>query len=450
MPRIVLAAALAWAFVSPAAAAQILYATAAVADRVEGFCLGPNGGMETLPAIQKDTVENPRRLLVAGDALYVAGRHKVESFQIKMNGGLESTGVTPQIHNANPYDIAVDAARTHIYVPDRSSGRIKAFPLDPVTGGILGGSVTSCALVRNDVNLQDLEVGIAAVMGVPTEVLYVTEATSPYVGGKKGRVDVFQLTNGELPDLYDDPEGAARCANPNTTTTTSTTSSTSTSLTTLTTTVTTTSTSTTVDTRFTEPLSTRKKLRNPGPFVLSGQFLYVYDARARKIIEFELVDGLFTDDEQPRVTATNEVGRFLDLIGFDGTVGGSACSPTAEACTLFGAADSQGRVRAFALKTDDDGQLVTKVPKSPQRQTDKIIETTPVRITVGAADATHFVLYVPGGEANRLHAYRVVEKVDNDGRLRLFPEAKSFSKTEKRRATFPNDAVVAQIPGTCP
>jgi hypothetical protein len=436
MSRIAVAALLACTLGSPARAAQILYATAAIPERVEGFCLGPNGGLETLPVIQQNTVENPRRLLIPpqpdgtpGDVLYVAGRHKVESFLITVNGGLESIGVTPRLHNANPYDIAVDGARTHIYVPNRGQGRIEAYPLNPETGAILGGDMTSCARMRPDVNLQDLEVGNEP----GTDVLYVTASTSPFVAGKKGRVDVFALTNGELPDLWDefvDPEGASRCGNPDATTTSTTSSTSSTSLTTLTTTVTTTTTSTTVDTRFTEPLSFRKKLRGPGPFVLDGNFLYVYDNIARKIIEFELVNGLFTDEEQPRVAATTEVGRFLDLVGFGGT--------------LMGSADSQGRVRAFGLKADGNA-LPTLLPKNPQRQTNKIIEATPVRIWVDSTDSGNAVLFMPGGEANRIHAYRVVSTSKG-----LFPEAKAFSSTEKRKATFPNDAVVAQIAGTCP
>jgi hypothetical protein len=130
------------------------------------------------------------------------------------------------------------------------------------------------------------------------------------------------------------------------------------------------------------------------------------------------------------VTATNEVGRFLDLIGFGGT--------------LFGSADSQGRVRSFALKLDDQ-DMATTLPKSPQRQTKQIIESTPVRIHVSTADSSEVVLYVPGGEANRIHAYRVVQTSKG-----LFPEAKAFSQTEKRKGTFPNDAAVAQLAGSCP
>jgi hypothetical protein len=172
-------------------------------------------------------------------------------------------------------------------------------------------------------------------------------------------------------------------------------------------------------------------MRGPGPFVLSGEFLYVYDVFARRIIEFELVDGLFTDEKQPRVAASNEVGRFLDLVGAEKLGVGQ---------TLFGAADNLGRVRAFGLKSD--GGLPTLVPKDPQRETNKIIDSTPVRIRVATTDSGEMVLYVPGGEANKIHAYRI------DGQL--FPETKDFSATEKRKGTFPNDAAVAQIAGTCP
>ena len=118
MCRIARAAALTAALVSPAAANQMLYVTAAIPNRVDAFCLGPNGGMARRPVILKDSVENPRRLLIPdrpdgspGDVLYVAGRHKVESFLIKTNGGLESIGVTRSLGSANPYDIAVDAPR---------------------------------------------------------------------------------------------------------------------------------------------------------------------------------------------------------------------------------------------------------------------------------------------------------------------------------------------------
>jgi len=444
MSRIAPAAALVVALGSPAAAEQMLYATAAVANRVEGFCLGPNGGITTLrPVIQTDTIDNPRRLLIPdkpdgspGDVLYVAGRRKVQSFRIKTNGGLESIGTTRELRNANPYDFTVDAARTHVYVPNRGTARVEAYPLNPETGGILGGDMTSCARLRSDVNLQDVEVGSAS----GAEVLYVTGSTSQFVTGKRGRVDVFQLTDGELPDLWDetiDPEGAYRCGNPDATTTSTTTSTSSTSLTTLTTTVTTTTTSTTVDTRFTQTLSTRKKMRGPGPFVLSdtnadgvADYIYVYDVFARRIIEFELTDGLFTDEKQPRVAASNEVGRFLDLIGVGQT--------------LLGAADNLGRVRAFALKADDQG-LRTRVPKKSQRQTKKIIDSTPVRIRTGTMDDTSMVLYVSGGGANRVYGYRMISTSKG-----LFPEVMAFSATERRKATYPNDVAVAQIAGSCP
>src|SRR5262249_33714550 len=140
---------------------------------------------------------------------------------------------------------------------------------------------------------------------------------------------------------------------------------------------------------------------------------------------------LFTDEKQARVTASNEVGRFLDLIGVEQVGVGQ---------TLFGAADNLGRVRAFGLRPADG--LPTFVPEEPQTQTNKIVDSTPVRIRAGAPEMGGLVLYVPGGEANRIHVYRITD--------RLFPELDPFSKTDKRKATFPNDAAVAQIAGTCP
>jgi len=466
MVRSFLAAVLASALATPATAqtsttttlpkARVLYTTAAVPNRVEGFCLGPNGGMALRPVFQEDAADNPRRLLIPnkpdgtlagtdGDVLYVAGRHRVQSFQIGVNGGLEPIG-TVQLENANPLDIAVNADRSHIYIPNRRSNRVEAYALNP-DGGIIGDvNMTSCARVPNDVTLQDLEVG----MSNGTEVLYVSEATNQSVAGKKGRIDIFQLTDGELPDLYNgaDPDAALRCGNTTTTSTTLVPTTSSTSLTTLTTTVTTTSTSTTVDTRFTETLSTRKKMRGPGPFVLASknvsgeyQFVYVYDIYARRVIEFDLPNhGLFEvdEEEQPRVAATGELGRFLDLIAFEGS--GDPIERT-----LLGAADNQGRVRTFALKMDQNGEF-TEVPKNPRlHQTNKIFDSTPVRITVGAMEDSSIVLYVPSGEANRIHAYRILSTKKG-----LFPEAKAFSSTEKRQATFPNDAAVAHIAGSCP
>jgi hypothetical protein len=428
MNRIAFAAVLAWTLISPATADEMLYATAAVQNRVDGFCVGPGGGLrEVLPVIQQDTVENPRRLLVSGSVLYVAGLTHIDSFQIGPNGGLSRIGRTKLGKNANPLDLAIDPEGTHLYVPHRASGRVEAYPLDPLTGAIFDDTdMSSCALTPVSVVLQDLDVG-----GEPGDrLLYVTASTSLFTAGKKGRVDVFGLAgDGRLPDAYAGPDCSFRCGNPDCTTTSTTTS---TSLTTLTTTVGTTTTTTTIDTSITQPLSTRKKMYAPGPFVLSGEYLYVYDSTVRQIITFELTDGLFTDEKQPRLGATDPLGRFLDLVRFGNT--------------LFGAADSKGRVRAFGLKLDDTG-LPTKVPKSPQRNTEELVETTPVRITVGSG-GEHGTLYVPGGESNRLYAYHLMMKTTNSG-THLFPEFKWFSRSEKRKSTFPNDVALAPI-GACP
>jgi hypothetical protein len=106
----------------PAAAGQILYATAAIGNRVEGFCVRDNGGLAPSPLREMDTIENPRRVIVSGDALYVAGTTRVEAFKIDASGRLTSLGRTPFVDGANPRDIAVDPART-LSTPREASPR---------------------------------------------------------------------------------------------------------------------------------------------------------------------------------------------------------------------------------------------------------------------------------------------------------------------------------------
>jgi hypothetical protein len=441
MRRLAFATVLAWALVMPAHADQMAYVTAAVQNRVDGFCIGPGGGLrELLPVIQQPTVENPRRLLVADGVLYVAGVTHIDSFQIGPNGGLTRIGRTKLGRNANPLDLAIDPERTHLYVPHRASGRVEAYPLDSATGAIIDDTdMTSCALTPATVSLQDLEVGGEA----GSRLLYVTASTSLFTTGKKGRIDVFGLSaDGRLPDAYAGEDCSFRCGNPDCTTTSTTTS---TSLTTLTTTVTTSTTTTTLDDKITQPLSTRKKMYAPGPFVISdvdgddvADYLYVYDNTVRQVITFDLTGGLFTGDKQERAGSTDTFGRFLDLVRYGNT--------------LFAASDNDGRVRAFALKLQDGESPPTpptKVPKSPQRSTNEIVESTPIRIAV-TDGGDHGILYIPGGEANRLYAHRLFEKQDKKtGEIRLYPEPRNFSKSDKRKATFPNDVALAPI-GTCP
>jgi len=435
MRRVALSAVLLCSLVAPVGAGQILYTTVASKNRVEAYCLESRGGMKLDPRLSVETVENPRRLLVSGDVLYVAGRTRVESFLIRPDGTLERQGKTPPLDGANVLDIAVDAARTHLYVPRRSQGRIEAHPLD-AGGGLTGAPFTSCAAMSANVVLQDVDV----VGTSGTELLYTTAATSPFIGGKRGRVDVFALVGGELPDVA----SSFRC-DPKVTTTTST----STSSTTNTTTNTTSTTSTTIDDRITPPLSTRKKLKAPGPFVLLGDFIYVFDQFNRRIGAFELENGLFTGDDQPRDSKTGQSGQFFDLVGF-----GNA---------LVGSQFEQGRLRIFALKPDDGGAL-TALPKGPQRTTVQIIESTPVRIGIAefcacaagdtaceanpppppCAGESQVVLYVPGGESFRVHAYRFEETSKG-----LLPDTSPFSQTKPRQGSFPNDVAIARNV-TCP
>jgi hypothetical protein len=446
MRRAALSAVLVSLIAAPAGAGQILYTTVASKNRVEAYCLESHGGMHLDPRYSVETVENPRRLVVKDDVLYVAGRTRVESFRIRPeDGSLERQGKTTPLDGANVLDFAVNDARTHVYIPRRSQGRIEAHPLD-ANGGLTGAPFSSCAATSANVILQDVEV----VGGAGTELLYATEQSSPFVAGKSGRIDVFALVDGELPD----PPTSFRC-DPKVTTTTSTSTS-STTITTNTTTNTTSTTSTTIDDRITPPLSTRKKLRAPGPFALLGDFIYVFDQWNRNVGAWHLENGVFTDEKQPRDSKTGQVGQFFDLVGVGST--------------LIGSQFEQGRARAFALKPNAaDGDALTALPKQPQRTTLKIVESTPVRITTAefclcpandtACEAappeppcpgeSQTVLYVSGGESFRIHAYRFKETTARDGTPRFLPETTPFSQTQPRQGSFPNDVAIARNV-TCP
>jgi hypothetical protein len=440
MRHVLAAAALAGVFASPVAG-QMLYVVTPPKNQVEGFCLGPNGGLDVNPTIIRPTVASPQRVLAANGVLYVAGRSRVESFRIGPAGGLEPIGKSDRIGSGRVLDLAIDEGRTRLYVPHPGQGRIEAHPLDPATGGLTGQPFTSCALTSGSGQLRDIEVSSAS----GSELLYASQTSSFFTNGKRGRVDVYELVGGELPDPADHP----RC-DPDVTTSTST----STSSTTLTTTVTTSTTTSTIDEQVTPPTSARRKLRFPTAFVVNDDHIYVYDAAARKIIVFALANGQFTSDLQERESATGEIGGFEDLVGLSVGAGDPGLSPV----TLVGSQNGRGRVRAFYPSPTDPGQL----RKQPQRTTRQDIETTPVRLEIGGfcdcgvpgqscdprdpatvcLDEPQFVLYAPGGEAHRVDAYRFVVQ-EKKGEQGLVPETSPFSKSGFRQGTFPNAAAVA-------
>jgi len=90
MSPILAALALVAATTGVARADAILYATDATLNGVDGFCIQSNGSLAPTPRTHVDTsgVE-PRRLIVgSNNALYVVEKDRVEGFRIGPHGGI--------------------------------------------------------------------------------------------------------------------------------------------------------------------------------------------------------------------------------------------------------------------------------------------------------------------------------------------------------------------------
>jgi 6-phosphogluconolactonase (cycloisomerase 2 family) len=384
----------------PAPAGQIIYATAATDNSILGYCVHANGGLAPDPIVREPTVNNPRRVIVAEDVLYVAGNTAVEALRIETTGRLMSLGKTPRVHNANPRDITVDPQRRMLYMPHRIQERIVAYPL--AADGSIADDFQSC--VRADVlgGWEDVE--------VQNDLLYASATTF------RGEIDVYPIAaDGSLPEpVLDpddvDPEVGQPCDASNN--------------------------------QFTEQLSQRRCLPGAGAFVLVDEMLYLTERFRFRLSAFRLQsDGLFsplvpigdggcgTLDQQARDSKTRQIVRFIDVIHFRGTV--------------FASFFDGGRVHAFPLKDDDDDQP-TILPKKSRRKTNRDFERTPVRMAAGESANGDLTLYVSGGDNDRIEAYRLREKKKG-----LLLKTKPFSRTTGIRQTFVNDVALATSNGAC-
>jgi len=352
MPRQLLAAAvLITCLVAHASAGQMLYATAALANRVDGFCLNDNGALAGTPLRQKDTVTNPRRLVIEGGVLYAAGESRVEAFAIEEGGRLRALGRTPGVEGANPRDIVVDLEHGEygtLYVPQRQQDRIVAYPLN-AEGGFQTEDFTSCvqgpifSAWENMIRVDDR--------------LYVTSNSG------RGRVLVYRIgDDGQLPET--DVANCTRLADVET-----------------------------------EPISERRCLAGAGPILIDDGILYVAARYRRRILSFELAsDGLFVPavtigtggckklEQQDPSSKTAQQVRYLDMVRHDDTI--------------FASFFEGGRVHAFPLA---NGAL----PKRARRKTKGSFVRTPVRLATGVSALGKPTLYVSGGQLNRIEAFRI-------------------------------------------
>lgn len=384
-----------------ARAAAILYATAATLNGVDGFCILGDGSLAPTPRAHVDTGGlEPRRLIVGSNrALYVVERDRVEGFAIRPHGGLDRRGSIKPLVNPfmDPFDAAVSADGTMLYVIQNGQDRIAAFPL--AADGTPAEDFTSCVQGASSARFQRLH--------VVGSLLYATSAAEgghvavyPLTPDASGRLQL-QLTPGDC--HLGKSESPPTC-----------------------------------------PLSAQRKLPRARSFVVDGDHLYVESLIDRRLFAFVLTGGLF---ELPVRKKTGEsVSPCLrDAAG--NTVKGpfrwqkpssktQAFSPYQDVVldggTLFGSQFLRGRVDAYHLTPG--GEL----PRASTRSTKEDVRGSPVGLA-----ARGNVLYVAGGELDRVQAFRL-------GRGTSLPDATPFSQTDEQKNSFPNALAVAELPDSCP
>jgi len=136
----------------PAFPGAILYATAASENRVDGFCLGDNGGLTEVPVFQRDLEgTEPRRVLVhptLGNVLYVAQRERISVFTIDARGRL-TLAPNGTISAEDPRDLVI---YQDLLYASLHKGQVLGYRLNPdgtpvenvfTCGGTPGGQACS-------------------------------------------------------------------------------------------------------------------------------------------------------------------------------------------------------------------------------------------------------------------------------------------------------------------
>lgn len=424
-------------------AGTILYATAASVNRIDGFCLGADGSLAPSPTLQVPTLDEPRRLVVHGQVLYLVGINQVAAYRIGNRGGLTRIGATNPLAQMHARDIAFSPDGSTLYVPQFGYDRIAAYPLD--AEGAPVGDFTSCAhgvLLINYLNVL-----------VNGSLLYVSAE------GQPGRIDVHPIAaDGSLPTtmicrcsdgMWDtdrtpctsasdcaatcaDNGGAGECldgcrnaadgSRP----------------------------------LSTKPISTRRRLQKPKAFFIADGVLYVEERALRRITAFQLQpDGTFCDTvleegepEEPcapffqtRACARRQARQTRRRQQCPSSLTGAVLQYediVFTGDTILGTQFFKGRIDSYRLRPDNrEGSPGVRLPRIPTRSSDEEVSMTPVRATVfGRA------LYVAAGILDQVIAYRL----DQHG---VLVGRQPFSRTVAQGNTFPNDVAVAVLPGPC-
>lgn len=391
-------------------AASILYATAATAGRIDGFCVRGDGFLAPTPKLHVDTESaQPRRLLVANQVLYVSELDRIEALQIAPAGNLKRLSSVKIA--TDPRDIALAPDGRTLYVTHQ--GFIAAYALG--ADGAIPADFTSCVQgVR--ANYLDLQVA--------NGLLYVS------VDGVPGRIEVYRLTaDGSLPQIGCGPAaGKDNVKAPK------------------------------------WPDSERGRILRPKALLVKGDTIYVEERARRRLIAFRLQpDGTFCDRKR-NWEDRNEI--FVeDCSGFD-QHGTNACkarqakkqrqqciaSKTASVLqyedialhangeTILGSQFFKGRVDSYRLRPDRRLPAAprSKLPRQPSAQSEQDPRMTPVRLVVEGNRA-----YVAAGELDRVVAYRLNPKTG------VLAEKTPFSRTDEQKDSFPNDVAISMLSASC-
>jgi hypothetical protein len=463
----------------PSFAGAILYATAASEQRIDGFCLNPDGSLHGSTGSKRFETSSakPRRLLVAedvitttnpdmtGDVLYAALERRVQTFRISRRGWLDGIGSTREQEFVDPRDLVVSPGKNRLYVAQHGLNRIVAYEIDRATG-LPSDDLSSCAIGRGDAQYVSLAIGPnpnpSSVMGA--FLLYASSEGD-------GRVDVYPLDpNGDILETETDEDGnvvldppsdqcpggpdppcgrpkikgVSPCRNEDE-----------------------------ERPRVTQPLSSRPGLGQPKSIILDGEMLYVEQRFRKRISAFRLKDGLFCDSEaqcpgfdvmgsdkckrkqQKRIEnekpprqcpadRTPESSQYEDVVKFRQT--------------LIGTQFFKNRVDVYRLKEPGDpkgplpgkhGESEVDVRMTPVRATAISIlairgecsDTDPARPCGCPEQDKCGALYVAAGSLDRVSAYAL----GANGKMSRTP----FSTTSEQKGSFPNDVAVAVLPDSC-
>lgn len=386
-----------------ASAGTILYATGTTPvqgddqSRIYGYCVNGNGGLSPLPAVAIPTTgQYPRRLLVANGVLYVAEIDRVEAYAIGPAGGLKRLNKTRTIDKMAPHDLAVSEDGTTLYVPRRGQSQIVAYKIgpdgfifpNPGTGPGGEDDYDSCVGVRTK-GQGSRGVQLWESLAVANQRLYVSLANV----GTGIRIYPL-LSDGSFPSQADGTTKETECR---------------------------------ANQDGLLKADERRKLGGPHTFVLANDSLYVQRGGKRRVVRFPLYTdgdkkGLFIHDpaDDKVIKPTSHTGGtrlFDDLI--------------VHKSAILGSVFARGRIDSFLLGTD--GSL----PKKPKKLTSENLVETPHRIR-----ASGNTLYVPGGDLDRIRAYRL----QDDG---LIASPEPFSETTTIKGSFPNDVIVTTTTGDC-